>query len=65
MIPTNAKIGPAYAHAQDTRLQIVDRKYVAFDTMEDELEVSEDSLLENVAGFQPMQLMHMRRNLVS
>ncbi len=62
--PTNARIGPAYLMHKILD-QIVDRKYAAFDIMEDELEVSEDSLLEDVAGFAPIQLLHMRRNLVS
>ncbi len=44
---------------------IVDNKYGAFDTMEDELEESEDILLEDIEGFRPMKLIKLRRNLVS
>ena len=43
---------------------LVDEKYKAFDDMEDELEEAEESLLDNVEKFQPMQLIHMRKNLM-
>jgi magnesium transporter len=43
---------------------IVDQKYSAFDTMEDELETAEENLIENISDFNPMQLIHLRRNLV-
>jgi magnesium transporter len=43
---------------------LVDQKYEAFDTMEDELEEAEDSLISNVSEFNPMLLIHLRRNLV-
>ena len=43
---------------------LVDQKYFAFDTMEDELEEAEDFLIDNVSEFEPMQLIHLRRNLV-
>ena len=35
-----------------------------FDDMEDELEKAEESLLENVESFQPVQLITMRKNLM-
>lgn len=44
---------------------LVDQKYDAFDTMEDELEDAEELLLEDVTAFSPMDLIRMRRNLVS
>jgi magnesium transporter len=44
---------------------LVDQKYSAFDTMEDELEDAEETLMDDVTHFQPMQLIHLRRNLVS
>lgn len=44
---------------------LVDQKYSAFDTMEDELEESEDLLMEDVTSFKPMELIHLRRNLVT
>jgi magnesium transporter len=44
---------------------LVDQKYFAFDTMEDELEEAEDLLLDNVSEFKPMQLIRLRRDLVN
>ena len=43
---------------------LVDEKYKAFDDMEVELEGAEESMLDNVEKFQPMQLIHMRKNLM-
>jgi magnesium transporter len=43
---------------------LVDHKYKAFDDMEEELELAEESLLDNVEKFQPMQLLRMRKNLM-
>jgi magnesium transporter len=44
---------------------LVDEKYKAFDDMEDELEIAEESLLADVEKFQPMQLIKMRKNLMT
>ncbi|MFZ0282311.1 MAG: magnesium transporter CorA family protein [Bacteroidales bacterium] len=62
--PSNAKNGPAFLMHKILDY-IVDQKYEAFDSLEDELEESEDALLENVSDFQPMQLIYMRRNIVN
>ena len=62
--PSNAKAGPAYL-MHKVLDHLVDQKYSAFDTMEDDLEVAEEALLDNVAGFQPMQLIRLRRDLVN
>jgi magnesium transporter len=43
---------------------IVDQKYTSFDTMEDELDEAEDFLIDHVSEFQPVKLLHLRRNLV-
>jgi len=43
---------------------IVDQKYTSFDTMEDELDEAEDYLIDHVSEFQPVKLLHLRRNLV-
>jgi magnesium transporter len=43
---------------------LVDQKYSSFDTMEDELDEAEDYLVDNVSEFQPVKLLHLRRNLV-
>ncbi|MDP4222796.1 MAG: magnesium transporter CorA family protein [Bacteroidota bacterium] len=60
--PGSAKNGPAYV-MHKVLDYLVDQKYFAFDTMEDELEGAEDFLMDNVAGFDPIQLIHIRRNL--
>lgn len=44
---------------------LVDQKYGAFDTMEDELEDAEDTLLGKIEEFEPMKLVRLRRDLVS
>jgi magnesium transporter len=61
---TNAKMSPAMLMHKVLDF-LVDQKYSSFDTMEDELDEAEDSLVENVSEFQPMQLIHLRRNLVT
>jgi magnesium transporter len=43
---------------------LVDQKYASFDTMEDELDEAEDFLVDHVSEFQPVKLLHLRRNLV-
>ena len=60
---TNAKAGPDFL-MHIVLDWLVDEKYKAFDDMEEELEVAEESLLEDVEKFQPMQLIHMRKNLM-
>jgi magnesium transporter len=60
---TNARKGPDFL--MHILLDwLVDEKYKAFDDMEEELEVAEESLLDNVEKFQPMQLIHMRKDLM-
>jgi len=60
---TNAKAGPDFL-MHIVLDYLVDEKYKAFDDMEDELEEAEESLLDNVEKFQPMHLIHMRKNLM-
>jgi magnesium transporter len=60
---SNAKGGPDFL-MHIVLDWLVDGKYKAFDDMENELEEAEESLLENVEKFQPMQLIHMRKNLM-
>jgi magnesium transporter len=60
---TNAKTGPDFL-LHIVLDWLVDEKYKAFDGMEEELEVAEESLLEDVEKFHPMQLIHMRKNLM-
>lgn len=59
----NAKTSPAMLLHKVLDF-LVDQKYSSFDTMEDELEEAEDRLMDDVSSFQPMQLIHLRRNLV-
>ena len=58
----SARNGPAYVMHKVLDF-LVDEKYYSFDTMEDELEAAEDFLIDNVSKFDPMQLIHLRRNL--
>jgi len=60
---TNARLGPDFL-MHIILDWLVDDKYKAFDDMEDELEEAEESLLADVEKFQPMQLIHMRKNLM-
>ena len=60
---TNAKLGPDYL-MHIVLDWLVDAKYKAFDDMEDELEKAEESLIDNVEKFQPLQLISMRKNLM-
>ena len=62
--PTNAKGGPDFLMHIVLDF-LVDQKYKAFDGMEDELEVAEESLLGNVEKFEPFQLIRMRKDLLS
>jgi magnesium transporter len=61
---TNANTGPDFL-MHIVLDYLVDQKYKAFDDMEVELEEAEESLLDNVEKFQPMQLIHMRKNLMA
>lgn len=61
---TNAESGPAFLmHVILDHL--VDQKYKAFDDMEDELERAEEELLDDVEKFQPMQLLRLRKDLLT
>jgi len=43
---------------------LVDEKYDSFDTMEDELEEAEESLLDDVSAFDPVRLINLRKSLM-
>jgi magnesium transporter len=62
--PANAKAGPDFL-MHIILDYLVDQKYKAFDGMEDELESAEELLLGNVEKFQPIQLIRMRKDLLS
>lgn len=58
------RTGPAYL-LHRVLDYLVDQKYDAFDTMEDELEWAEESLLEDVSSFQPVNLISLRKSLMA
>jgi magnesium transporter len=60
----NAKSGPDFL-MHVILDYLVDDKYKAFDDMEEELEAAEESLLDDVEKFQPVQLIQMRKNLMA
>jgi len=60
---TNGKAGPDFL-MHIVLDWLVDEKYKAFDDMEEELESAEESLLDDVEKFQPVQLITMRKNLM-
>ncbi len=45
--------------------QIVDSKFIAVEALEDELNEAEDAIMENLAKFNPSELLHIRQNLLS
>jgi len=44
---------------------IVDRKFLAIEALEDELDALEESMLDDVSKFNPAELIRLRRNLLS
>ena len=60
--PGNLRLGPA-ALLHRILDHIVDQKFNAFETLEDELEEAEDMILENPASFDPSELMRIRKCL--
>jgi magnesium transporter len=45
--------------------QVVDRKFVAIEALEDELNISEEAILADMAEFNPADLLHLRQDLLS
>ena len=62
--PAMASAGPAFL-MHVVLDYIVDEKLQAFESLEDELEVAEDEVLNNPAGFQPTELMRLKKYLVN
>ena len=62
--PGLAKAGPAFL-MHVVLDYIVDEKLQAFEALEDELEIAEDEVLNNPAGFQPKELMRLKKDLVN
>jgi len=62
--PPNSKTGPDFL-LHIILDNLVDQMYKAVDDMEDELEEAEESLLDDVEKFQPLQLIHLRKDLTT
>jgi magnesium transporter len=62
--PQGAKAGPEFL-MHIVLDHLVDEKYNAFDQMEDELDLAEESLISDVEKFQPRQLIHLRKDLLT
>ncbi len=56
--------GPAYA-AYTFLDYVVDRKFVAIEKLEDDLNAAEDDILHEVAAFDPSKLLDLRRDLLA
>jgi magnesium transporter len=62
--PSLAKAGPAFL-MHVVLDYVVDEKLQAFEALEDELEETEDDVLNNPAGFNPKELMRLKKYLVN
>jgi magnesium transporter len=62
--PGMAKAGPAFL-MHVVLDYIVDDKFQAFESLEDELEEAEDAVLNDPAGFKPSELMRLKKYLVT
>lgn len=45
--------------------QVVDRKFVAIEALEDELNISEEAILADLPSYKPAELLHLRQDLLS
>jgi magnesium transporter len=62
--PKNAKAGPGFLMHMVLD-HLVDDKYKAFDSMEDDLEDAEELLISDVNKFQPRELIRIRKDLLT
>ncbi len=62
--PGNAKAGPAFL-MHILLDHVVDQKFYAFDSLEEELDVAEDEVLANTGQFDPSALIHLRKDLMN
>jgi magnesium transporter len=60
----NSKEGPGFL-MHIVLDYLVDEKYKAFDYMEEDLDESEESLINNVEKFEPRKLIHLRKDLLA
>jgi len=56
--------GPAFL-LHEILDQIVDEKFTAIETLEDDLNKAEEAILDDLATFNPAGLLHLRRNLLA
>jgi magnesium transporter len=59
----NTKSGPAFL-LHILMDYLVDQKFEAFDALEDDLETAEDEVIDNCSGFNPKELMRLRKDLL-
>lgn len=60
----NARHGPAFL-MHVILDHVVDRKFLALEALEDELDTVEEAMLANVSKFNPAELMRLRRSLLN
>jgi magnesium transporter len=60
----NSKEGPAFL-MHVVLDYIVDKKFEAFDALEDELEAAEDEVIDSPSAFNPKDLMRLRKDLLN
>lgn len=60
----NSKEGPAFL-MHVVLDYLVDKKFEAFDALEDELEAAEDAVIDTPSGFNPKELMRLRKELLN
>jgi magnesium transporter len=61
---TNAKKGPAFL-MHVVLDYLVDQKFLAFDALEEELEASEEGVIDNPSAYNPKELMRLRKDLLN
>jgi len=62
--PGTVKTGPAFL-MHVILDYIVDQKFQAFDSLEDELDLAEDEVVNNTSEFRPTELIRLRKSLLS
>ena len=60
----SAKHGPAFL-LHIILDQVVDEKFLAIEALEEKLNEGEEMILSNLEGFEPSELMHLRRDLLA
>ena len=62
--PANAKAGPAFL-MHIVLDHVVDQKFYAFDSLEEELDAAEDAVLTDPSLFDPSGVIHIRKDLMN